>query len=112
MQHSGPSDYGSHTVGAIVTEEFLNFSRERGNDLITPRPEYNFPGLKPGCKWCLCAARFKEALMASERMGQDNLVPKVILEATHREALKVVSLEQFRRYAVNSGSFGVRGNSL
>lgn len=77
------SDYGSHTVCAIMTEEFLIFSKARGNDLSTPRPEYDFPGLKPGDKWCLCALRWQEAFEAG-------YAPLVFLEATHEKALKLV----------------------
>jgi len=79
------SDHGSHTVCAIVTEEFLEFSRNRGNDLITPRPEYLFPGLKPGDKWCLCALRWKEAYDAG-------VAPKVVLEATNEKTLEYFNI--------------------
>jgi len=79
------SDHGSHTVCAIITEEFLKFSRSRGNDLITPRPEYLFPGLKPGDKWCLCALRWKEAYDAG-------VAPKVVLEATNEKTLEYFNI--------------------
>ena len=82
---TGPEDTGSHTVCAQVTEEFLAFSQSRGNDLSTPRPEYGFEGLKPGDRWCLCAARWHEAAEAG-------FAPPVILEATHERALEIVSL--------------------
>ncbi|MCS7008456.1 MAG: DUF2237 domain-containing protein, partial [Chthoniobacterales bacterium] len=77
----------------IMTEEFLLFSKKMGNDLITPRPEYQFPGLKPGDRWCVCASRWKEAYDAG-------CAPKVILEATHIAALEFVSLEELQRFAV------------
>lgn len=87
-------DGGSHTVCAVLTEEFLEFSRARGNDLVTPRPEFGFPGLKPGDRWCLCASRWAEA----ERHGA---APPVNLRATHRRALERVPLETLRRYTLN-----------
>mgnify|MGYP006283667117 FL=1 len=86
-------DRGAHTVCAVMTADFLAFSRSRGNDLITPRPEFGFPGLKPGDRWCLCAARFREAWEAG-------LAPKVSLNATHRRALDVVPLEALKENAV------------
>lgn len=87
-------DFGSHTVCAIVTAEFLEFSRARGNDLSTPVPETGFPGLKPGDRWCLCAARWQEALEAGK-------APRVCLRATHRRALEIVSLADLKAYAVD-----------
>jgi uncharacterized protein len=78
-------DQGSHTVCALVTREFLEFSKSKGNDLSTPRPEYDFPGLKPGDKWCLCALRWKEAYQAG-------FAPKVDLEATNEKALEYVEM--------------------
>ena len=90
---TGPEDAGSHTVCARVTAEFLEFSRARGNDLVTPRPEWGFPGLKPGDGWCLCASRWKEALDAG-------CAPPVVLAATHEKALEVVNLEELRAHAV------------
>lgn len=80
---TGPHDVGLHVVCAQVTAEFLHFSRARGNDLITPRPEYRFPGLKPGDRWCLCALRWLEAYEAG-------VAPPVILAATHKAALRVI----------------------
>ena len=77
---TGPDDVGSHTVCAVVTAEFLAFSRTRGNDLSTPRPEYGFPGLQPGDRWCLCAPRWQEALAAG-------CAPRVVLAATNMAAL-------------------------
>jgi hypothetical protein len=89
---TGPSDAGRHVVCAVVTESFLAFSRDRGNDLSTPRPEYRFPGLRPGDRWCLCALRWKEALDAGK-------APMVILEATHEAALRYVTLDDLLRHA-------------
>lgn len=80
------ADQGSHTVCAIVTEEFLDFSKRRGNDLITSRPEYQFPGLKSGDKWCLCTLRWKEAFEAG-------VAPKVILEATNEKTLEYIHIQ-------------------
>jgi uncharacterized protein (DUF2237 family) len=79
-------DRGSHTVCAVMTAEFLAFSKYVGNDLSTPRPEFHFPGLNPGDRWCLCAARFLQA-------HDEGCAPRVNLEATHRRALDVVPLE-------------------
>ncbi len=87
-------DTGSHVVCARVTTEFLEFSLSRGNDLITPRPEYRFPGLKAGDRWCLCALRWKQALDAG-------LAPPVFLESTHIRALDFVTLEQLQSCAVS-----------
>ena len=89
-------DVGSHTVCALLTAEFLEFSKEAGNDLSTPRPEYGFPGLKPGDRWCLCAARWKEALDAGN-------APKVILAATHELALRFVTMDELRANALEMG---------
>ena len=83
---TGPQDVGTHTVCAVVTEAFLAFTAEQGNDLVTPRPELRFPGLKPGDRWCLCASRWAEALEAG-------VAPPVVLEATHSNSLKAVALE-------------------
>jgi uncharacterized protein (DUF2237 family) len=80
------SDYGVHTVCCIVTDEFLTFSFRAGNDLITPRPEYSFAGLKPGDRWCLCAARWVEAFKAG-------FPPKVVLEATNEKTLEIIPME-------------------
>ena len=90
--HTGPHDIGSHTVCAVMTAEFLDFSRQRGNDLVTPRPDFDFPGLKAGDRWCLCVARWKEALDAG-------FAPPVLLAATHEKALEVVTLEQLQAHA-------------
>jgi uncharacterized protein len=91
---TGPDDVGRHVVCARVTAEFLEFSRRRGNDLVTPRPEFGFPGLKPGDGWCLCASRWKEALDAGA-------APRVLLAATHQKALETVSLDDLKRYALD-----------
>jgi uncharacterized protein (DUF2237 family) len=90
---TGPGDHGLHVICAQVTAEFLAFSRARGNDLTTPVPEADFPGLMPGDRWCLCASRWKEALEAG-------VAPPVILEATHMSALEFVSLEELQAHAV------------
>ena len=90
--HTGPHDLGSHTVCAEMTAAFLDFSSRHGNDLVTPRPEFGFPGLKPGDRWCLCVSRWKEALEAG-------VAPPVLLAATHEKALEVVTLEQLQAHA-------------
>jgi len=87
-----PTDGGVHAVCAVMTEEFLAFSRAAGNDLSTPRPEFRFPGLKPGDQWCLCAARWAEA----HRAG---VAPPVVLEATHASALEFADLSDLRAHA-------------
>ncbi len=86
---TGPEDTGRHTVCAQMTDEFLIFSKTRGNDLTTPRPEYDFPGLKAGDRWCLCAARWQEAV-------EEGIAPPVILESTHIKALEVVDLADLK----------------
>jgi len=91
---TGPDDVGTHTVCAEVTAEFLEFSRSRGNDLLTPRPEWNFPGLKPGDRWCLCASRWLEA-------DEAGCAPGVVLAATHESTLDVVSIERLRAGAID-----------
>jgi uncharacterized protein (DUF2237 family) len=100
--HTGPEDLGRHTVCAQVTAEFLAFSRARGNDLSTPHPEAMFPGLKPGDRWCLCAARWKEALDAG-------FAPPVILEATHIDTLKIVSRSVLEEHALVETDQGTPG---
>ncbi len=90
----GPEDFGVHAVCAQVTEAFLNFSLEQGNDLVTPVPQAGFPGLRPGDRWCLCAARWKEALEAGA-------APPVKLTATHAATLEVVSLADLKRHALD-----------
>ena len=87
-------DHGSHVVCAVMTDDFLEFSKSKGNDLTTPRPEFNFPGLKEGDRWCLCALRWKEAYDAG-------VAPKVFLESCHLNSLNFVTKEQLAEYAVN-----------
>ena len=91
---TSPEDIGRHTVCIVATEEFLAFSKARGNDLSTPRPEYDFPGVQPGQRWCLCAARWREALQAGK-------APQVVLNATNEATLDIVSLEDLKRFAVD-----------
>jgi uncharacterized protein (DUF2237 family) len=93
--HTVPQDVGSHTVCAVMTDEFLAYSKAAGNDLSTPMPEYGFSGLKAGDRWCLCAPRWQEALIAEK-------APKVVLRATHEEALRHCSLEDLTRFAVDA----------
>lgn len=92
--NTAEDDFGSHTICVVLTADFLQFSKERGNDLSTPRPEFNFPGLQPGQRWCLCAARWLEA----HRAGK---APRVSLNSTNQAALEIVPLELLRRYAVD-----------
>ena len=87
------SDHGTHVVCARVTAEFLEFSLRRGNDLVTPRAEFRFAGLKPGDRWCLCVRRWQEALLAG-------VAPPVHLQATHANALDVVRLEDLQAHAI------------
>jgi len=95
-----PDDRGRHEVCAVMTAEFLEFSRERGNDLVTPRPEFAFPGLDPGDRWCLCLGRWTEALAAtrSERLPETT-VPPVVLDATNEAVLDTVELETLEAHA-------------
>ncbi|MDJ0659736.1 MAG: DUF2237 domain-containing protein [Crocosphaera sp.] len=86
---TGGQDFGVHVICAQVTDEFLTFTKQQGNDLSTPMPAYNFPGLKLGDRWCLCASRWQEAKEAG-------VAPPVILEATHIRALEVVSLDELK----------------
>ncbi|MEM6993985.1 MAG: DUF2237 domain-containing protein [Myxococcota bacterium] len=90
---TGEHDVGLHSVCTRVTESFLAFSRARGNDLSTPRPEYGFAGLTPGDRWCLCAARWLEAYEAGT-------APPVILESTHEDTLTVVELAYLKEHAI------------
>lgn len=92
--NTNDQDVGSHTVCIQVTEEFLHYSRFAGNDLSTPVPEFGFPGLKPGDRWCLCAPRWLEAY-------KREMAPKIFLTRTHRRALEVIPLEVLRQYAVD-----------
>lgn len=94
---TGPGDQGLHVVCAQVTREFLAFSLSRGNDLVTPVPAADFPGLEPGDRWCLCVTRWKEALQAG-------VAPPVILESTHASALEFVDLADLKAHALQSGS--------
>ena len=91
---TGSEDPGMHTVCAVMTAEFLAFSKAMGNDLSTPLPQYGFPGLKPGDRWCLCAPRWKEALDAGA-------APQLVLEATHEETLAIVPLGVLKDYAAS-----------
>jgi uncharacterized protein len=91
--NTGPDDRGVHTVCVQVTEEFLFFSFQVGNDLITPMPQYSFPGLKPGDRWCLCALRWQEAFEAG-------VAPPVFLEATHEMTLEFIQLEDLQKHAI------------
>jgi uncharacterized protein (DUF2237 family) len=91
---SGPEDVGSHTVCAVVTTEFLAHQQQTGNDLITPRPEYRFPGLRPGDRWCVVAARWLQAYQAGA-------AAPVVLAATHARALDIVPLAALRQHAVD-----------
>lgn len=89
--HTGHEDSGIHTVCILVSEEFLEYSKYRGNDLSTPKPEFDFPGISPGDKWCLCAGRWVEAYM-------QGVAPLVDLEATNEETLAIVSIETLERF--------------
>ncbi len=91
---TGPGDAGVHVVCARVTDDFLAYSRSQGNDLVTARPEWGFPGLRAGDQWCLCASRWNEARQAG-------VAPPVVLEATHERALDIVSLADLRAFAVD-----------
>ncbi|MBP0013859.1 MAG: DUF2237 domain-containing protein [Roseofilum sp. SID2] len=91
---TGPGDFGLHVVCAQVTDEFLAYTREQGNDLSTPVPVYQFPGLKSGDRWCLCASRWKEALEAG-------VAPPVVLSATHLNTLAVIPLELLKDHAID-----------
>ncbi len=92
--NTSDEDFGSHTVCVLLTADFLAFSKARGNDLSTPRPEFGFPGLQPGDRWCLCAARWREALHAGK-------APRVVLNSTNEAALLIVSLDDLKRYATD-----------
>jgi uncharacterized protein len=91
---TGAEDVGNHTVCVVMTAEFLAFSKARGNDLSTPVPDFGFPGLVPGDRWCLCAPRWQEALEA-------NSAPRVVLRATHEGALDYCALADLKRYAID-----------
>lgn len=94
---TGGTDYGVHTVCAEMTDEFLQFSVAAGNDLVTAVPEYHFPGLKPGDRWCLCVQRWTEALQAGA-------APRVVLESTHMSSLEFASLEDLKSHSINQES--------
>jgi uncharacterized protein len=92
--NTGREDVGSHTVCVVMTDEFLAFSKSCGNDLSTPMPQFGFPGLRPGDRWCLCAPRWREAMEADR-------APRVVLRATHEGALEHCSLADLKRFAVD-----------
>lgn len=96
---TGPEDAGSHTVCAIVSDEFLEFSRRSGNDLSTPKPAWGFPGLEPGDRWCVCAGRWLEA-------DDAGCAPPVILAATHERALEIVPIERLLAMAFEPENAG------
>jgi uncharacterized protein (DUF2237 family) len=96
---TGPGDVGSHTVCAVMTAGFLAFSKSAGNDLSTPRPEYDFPGLHPGDRWCVCAPRWQEALEAGQ-------APMVVLEATHFAALQYCDIEALKSHEARPSTAG------
>lgn len=93
--HTGPQDIGSHTVCVRMTDAFLDYSLQRGNDLVTPVPEYDFPGLKAGDRWCVCATRWLDAAEAG-------VAPPVVLDATHARALQVVALADLQYHALQT----------
>ena len=95
--NTGANDFGLHLVCIRATDEFLEFSKGVGNDLSTPMPMYDFPGLKQGDQWCLCVERWKEAL-------ESDAAPQLVLEATHISAIEFVDLVDLKRYAVDSES--------
>jgi uncharacterized protein (DUF2237 family) len=92
--NTSDADAGSHTVCVEVTRGFLEFSRFRGNDLSTPQPEFRFPGLQPGDRWCLCAARWLEA-------QKSGMAPRVVLKGTHERALEIVPFDLLKKFAVD-----------
>lgn len=92
--NTSDEDAGSHTVCSVMTADFLRFSKSRGNDLSTPAPQFGFPGLKPGDRWCLCASRWREAFLA-------NAAPLVVLMATHERALEIIPLADLKRHAID-----------
>jgi uncharacterized protein (DUF2237 family) len=92
--NTGPQDFGSHTVCVEVTEQFLQYTRFKGNDLSTPMPQHGFPGLQPGDRWCLCAARWLEA-------HEEQMAPRVFMQRTHKRALEIIPLALLREFAVD-----------
>ena len=96
---TGAGDFGVHVICAQMTDAFLSYTRSQGNDLSTPVPMYQFPGLKAGDRWCLCASRWQQAY-------EDGVAPKVILEATHEAALNIVTLAQLQEHALSPENTG------
>lgn len=92
--HTGADDPGQHSVCVRVTAEFLDYSRHQGNDLSTPRPEFDFPGLKPGDRWCLCAARWQQAFAAG-------VAPRVALMGTEESTLDIINLDDLKAHAID-----------
>ncbi len=92
--NTSEEDFGSHTVCVVLTDAFLEFSKARGNDLSTPRPEFDFPGLQAGDRWCLCAARWQEALLAGK-------APRVVLNACNESSLEIVRLDELKLHAID-----------
>ncbi len=92
--NTGPEDVGVHTVCVVLTAEFLEYSKAQGNDLSTPQPDFGFPGLKPGDRWCLCAQRWREAL-------DEGKAPRVVLAATHEASLEFATLADFKKFAID-----------
>lgn len=92
--NTGPEDVGVHTVCVVLTAEFLEYSKAQGNDLSTPQPDFGFPGLKPGDRWCLCAQRWREAL-------DEGKAPRVVLAATHEASLEFAALADFKKHAID-----------
>ena len=92
--NTGPNDVGTHTVCAVVTDEFLEFSKRKGNDLTTARADFNFPGLKDGDKWCLCALRWEEARKAG-------VAPKVKLSSTNIKTLEIIAIENLKKFQID-----------
>ncbi len=92
--NTNDQDLGMHTVCVVVTDAFLAFSKQQGNDLSTPAPEYDFPGLQAGDRWCLCALRWLEAQQA-------DMAPKVCIQSTHQRTLEVIDIHLLRKYAVD-----------
>lgn len=95
--NTGPDDHGLHLVCAVMTREFLDFSKNVGNDLSTPRPEFNFPGLQPGDRWCLCVQRWTQALAVG-------CAPRVVLESTHIHALEWANLDDLKAHAAEDST--------
>lgn len=96
--HTGPQDIGRHTVCVQMTDTFLQYSQRRGNDLVTPAPQWGFPGLHAGDRWCVCATRWLEA-------AEDGAAPPVVLEATHARALQTIALADLKYHALRASDF-------